>query len=74
MQGATNISDVELAMNPVVANAGAESSSQLREEADRGGNRPMLRPDSSAWSVQSGTETNAEKIKRDIKSKGGLVP
>ncbi|GMI13410.1 hypothetical protein TrVE_jg6753 [Triparma verrucosa] len=72
MQGATNISDVELAINPVVANAGAESSSQLREEAGRGGNRPMLRPDSSAWSVQSGTETNAEKIKRDIKSKGGI--
>ena len=56
----------------IAANAGADSSSQLREEANRGGNRPMLRPDSSAWSVQTGTEMNAEMIKLDIKSKGGV--
>ena len=73
MQGATNIADLELAMtNPVVTNARIESSSPPQEESNPGGNRPMpLRPDSSAWSVQSGTETNAEKIKRDVKELGG---
>ena len=72
MQGATNIADIELAMtNPVVTNARIESSSPPQEESNPGGNRPMLRPDSSAWSVQSGTETNAEKVKRDVKELGG---
>ncbi|GMH81091.1 hypothetical protein TrST_g8666 [Triparma strigata] len=72
MQGATNIADIELAMtNPVVTNARIESSSPPQEESNPGGNRPMLRPDSSAWSVQSGTETNAEKVARDVKELGG---
>ena len=60
-------------VNPAVTNAGVKSSPQPKEESNSGGNRPdMLRPASSAWSVQPGTEANASKIKRDIKSKGGV--